>query len=145
MLLQILIRITALAFFASFPVAGMAQVAGTGPICDRADQLEKLVGYATESRNFEASLQRVNAEQKQEANACAVAAVVYFEGERGKILDTPDGQRQITKITVVAFIVGGMAMRVPPTEQFTLMAVKGVTCRTVPTAATSCRWSRIPS
>ena len=84
MLLQILLRIAALAFFASFPLAAVAEVAGTGPICDRADQLEKLVGYATESRNFEASLQRVNAEQKQEANACALAAVIFFEGERGK-------------------------------------------------------------
>jgi hypothetical protein len=125
MLLQFLIRLTALAFFASFPVAGMAQVAGTGPICDTAEQLEKVVVYANESRNFEASLQRVNAEQKQEANACAVAAVVFFEGERGRVLDTPDGKRVITKITVVAFIVGGMAMRVPPIEQYTLMAVPG--------------------
>jgi hypothetical protein len=72
-LLDICVRVTAFVFLACFPVAAMAQVAGTGPICDTAEQLEKVVSYATESRNFEASLQRVNAEQKQES-ACAVAA-----------------------------------------------------------------------
>lgn len=94
---------------------------GTGLICDTQKQIEDVVALASESRNFPASLEKVN----NGANVCGVAPVVYIRHETVATIRTPDGRRDIVRITVVGLVMPYGVQQVSPLEQFTLFAVKG--------------------
>jgi len=123
-LLDIAVRVTALLFLLSFPSHGMAQEpeAGFGLVCDKPDQLREIVTLANESRNFEASVEKVN----NGTNACGMAQVVFLEHEAHGTLDTPEGKRDIVRITVIGVVMPHGVIPVTPLEQYTLFAKPGV-------------------
>ena len=122
-LLDILIRLTALVFLATFPLGAAAQETsiGMGILCDTKAQLERVVSLANESRNLQASIIQVNGDTK----ACGVAHVMYVFGEIVGHLQTPDGPRDIARIYVIAGQVNGRWHPIQPQAQYTLFKAKG--------------------
>lgn len=131
-----LTRVALWLLVAAFPMGAVAQqspepVIGTGLLCDTAAQVEEVVALSTQTRNFAASVAAVNAKASGETNACAVASVAYIRGETVKTaIRTPDGPRDIVKITVVGAVLGveqgvGIVRPVPPQDQYTLFTSKG--------------------
>lgn len=105
-----------------FPLGAQAQEpeAGVGLICDTPDQLKEIVELATVSRNFEASVEKVN----NGSNACGVAQVLYLKGEKVGQVRSPDGLRDIVKIIIVGLVTPQGVMPVPPLVQYTMFPSK---------------------
>lgn len=119
--MNILVKLLLLAILACFPASSMAQEAGTGLICDTADELREVIRLANESRNFEASVEKVN----NGTNACAVAAVAFFRGDTVATVQTPDGKRDIVEIVVIGVILPQGFHPTTPLKQYTLFKAVG--------------------
>ena len=122
--MNVLCKLLLLAVLATFPVAAMAQEpqVGHGLICDTPDQLKQIVEHTAASRNFEASVEKVNAG----THACGMAQIAYLQGETVGQLRTAEGLRDIVQIMVIAVVLPqGMHPVLPPLVQYTLVAAKG--------------------
>src|SRR3990167_596511 len=119
--MNLLYRLLLWTILCSFPATAMAQETGQGLACDTRKQIEDIVALANESRNFQASLKKVN----NGGSACGVIPVVFIRRETVATVRTSDGLRDIVRITVIGLIMQYGMQMVAPLEQFTLFKAKG--------------------
>ena len=115
--------ITSLLLLSFFAHGAQAQELRTGHgfICDTEAQLREIVRLTKESRNFEASAEKVN----NGTDACGFATIVFFKGETVGGVWTSEGRSDIVKITIIANLRWYGAEFVAPLVQFTLLKAEG--------------------
>lgn len=119
--MNFLVRLLLWCILLTFPAVSMAQEVGQGLLCDTEAQMRDLIKLANESHDFGASLEKVN----NGGNACGVAAVAFIRGETLGEIRTPEGVRDIVKVTVIGVVMPQGLVPVPPMEQVTLFAKQG--------------------
>lgn len=119
--MNFLCRLLLWTILCTFPAVAMAQETGQGLVCDTQKNIEDIVALANESRNFQASLEKVN----NGGSACGVIPVVFIRHETVATVRTADGLRDIVRITVIGLVMQYGVQRIAPLEQFTLFKAKG--------------------
>lgn len=119
--MNVLCRLLLLVILASFPVAVSAQESGQGMLCDTRKQIEDFATLANESRNPQASLEKVN----DGGSVCAILPVIFVRHETVASVRTPEGLCDIVRVTVLGIGTPFGVQAVPPLEQFILVKTLG--------------------
>lgn len=96
---------------------------GVGLICNSAEQVERYIALQTAQEPPDAAIRLVN-DEAQDPNACAVAAVAFVRGDKGKSVQAPGGMMHITPVMILATQTAAGWQRVPPIVQFTAIFEK---------------------
>jgi hypothetical protein len=103
-----------------------AQEVGVVLICDTQKQVEDVVALANQSKDINASIEKVNVEAGTTPSACGIGNLAYVKGDTVGTVQTPGGRHDIVKVMVVAVQTQlGFVHVIPPLEQFSLFKTKG--------------------